>query len=133
MSWPNGHAPALLVGGRRARITTRSDPATKATPGSGVADHIRRHWRVKLPGDSSRSVMASAVNRSPVYAGRRVIYRLMDRSPLADGLSLPPAGRSPARCAVAADAVSDSAGEPRGDLLDEPGIAVGIGEEQNDP
>ena len=30
--------------------------------------------------------------------------------------------------AVAADAVSDSAGEPRGDLLDEPGIAVGIGE-----
>src|SRR5215469_13979030 len=33
-----------------------------------------------------------------------------------------------ARSAVDADAVSDSAGEPRGDLLDEPGIAVGIGE-----
>ena len=29
---------------------------------------------------------------------------------------------------VDADAVSDSAGEPRGDLLDEPDIAVGISE-----
>ena len=36
------------------------------------------------------------------------------------------AGVSSARSAVDADAVSDSAREPRGDLLYEPGIAVGI-------
>jgi hypothetical protein len=54
---------------------------------------------------------------------------------MAFGLGRPAAGQAGAasarrdalaRSAVDADAVSDSAGEPCGDLLDEPGIAVGI-------
>src|SRR5215472_15882290 len=61
-----------------------------------------------------------------ISPARRVTYRLMDRSPSAGGLSMQPAGRLPARSAVDADAVSDSAGESRGDLLDQPRIAVGI-------
>src|SRR6516225_8069595 len=69
-----------------------------------------------------RTITYHHTHEHPAAIGSR------DRSSTVSPWAAPARRSALARPAEDANAVSDSAGEPRGDLLDEPDIAVGIGE-----